>query len=206
MASIMPSCVRFKGLRRRAGWGALLVLIPCLHAGLVQAQPEVRQLERFVVQQAGITLVSDVYVLNAKIDYHFSAEVLEALESGVPLTIELRLEIVRPRQWLWNEEFTSLEQRYLLQYHALSQQYLVKNLNSDTRYNFPTQQAAIDALGTISGLPVLDKRLLTPGEPYIARLRADLDINSLPIPMRLPAYLSAQWHLVSEWYTWPLRS
>ena len=124
--------------------------------------------------------------------------------AGVPLTIKLEIEIMRPREWLWDETFTTLKQRYQLQYHALTQQYLVKNLNSDIQYNYPTRQGSLEALGEISDLPLLDKRLLDSDVHYTARLRADLDVEWLPGPLRLLTYLSPQWRLQSEWYTWPL--
>lgn len=203
MDFIMRACANSKRLVRLLLLGAL-----CIYSALAAPQEETDapQPERFVVQRAETSVVNDVYVLNAEIDYHFNDEVLEALENGVPLTLEVDIEILRPRQWVWNETFTSLRQRYRLLYHALTQQYLVKNLNSDIQYNFPTQQAAITALGTITDLPLLDKRLLKPGEQYLARMRANLDLESLPTPLRLLAYLSPQWHLDSEWFTWPLQS
>src|SRR3990172_595433 len=203
MDFIMRACANSKRLVRLLLLGSL-----CIYSGLAapQGETDAQQPERFVVQRAETSVVNDVYVLNAEIDYRFNDEVLEALENGVPLTLEVDIEILRPRQWMLNETFTSLRQRYRLLYHALTQQYLVKNINSDIQYNFPTQQAAITALGTITDLPLLDKRLLEPGEQYLARMRANLDLESLPTPLRLLAYLSPQWHLDSEWFTWPLQS
>ena len=50
----------------------------------------------------------------------------------------------------------------------------------------------------------LDKGLLATSERYEGALRAWLDIEALPAPLRLLAYLSDDWPLTSEWYTWPL--
>ena len=193
----MHACTRFKSVTLLG-----LLAFGCVGAARAQEAPEPPQ--HFVVEQAGSQVAEEVYVLNARISYHFNPDVLEALESGVPLTIRLNVEVLRPREWLWDETFTSLVQRYQLQYHALTQQYLVKNLNSGIQYNFPTRQASLEALGEISELPLLDKRLLDPGTPYTVRLRADLDVESLPGPLRLLAYVSPQWRVQSEWYSWPL--
>ena len=182
----------------------LLGLLVLGYTGTAGAEDAPKPLERFIVEHADSRLVEGVYVLDARISYHFNPDVMEALESGVPLTIELEIEIMRPREWLWDETFTTLKQRYRLQYHALTQQYLLKNLNSDIQYNFPTRQGSLEALGEIYDLPLLDNRLLDAGVHYTARLRADLDIESLPGPLRLVAYLSPQWRVQSEWYTWPL--
>ncbi|MEO6696880.1 MAG: DUF4390 domain-containing protein [Gammaproteobacteria bacterium] len=196
----MLACTKSKSLFRNTLLG--LLALGCVSAAW--AQEGSIPLERFVVEHADSRLVEGVYVLDARISYHFNPDVMEALESGVPLTIELEIEIMRPREWMWNKTFTTLKQRYRLQYHALTQQYLLKNLNSDIQYNFPTRQGTLEALGEISDLPLLDNRLLDAGVHYTARLRADLDIESLPGPLRLLTYLSPQWRVQSEWYTWPL--
>ena len=202
MDFIMHACVRSKAVLKNTLLGLLVLGWACV--GMARAEDVPKPLERFVVEHAGTHLVEEVYVLNARISYRFNPDVLEALESGVPLTIRLDVEILRPREWLWNETFTTLKQRYQLQYHALTQQYLVKNLNSGIQYNYPTRQGSLEALGEISDLPLLDKRLLDSDAHYTARLRADLDVESLPGPLRLLAYLSPQWRVQSEWYTWLL--
>ena len=182
----------------------MAVLWLALGAATAQAEPRPDS-GKFSVQGGAVRPVDEVYVLDAQIDYQFSAPVLEALDSGVPLVVELQIEVKRHRSWLWNERKTRLAQRYQLSYHALTEQYLVKNLNSAAQQNLPSAEAAISALGQVMDLPLLDKRLLAVGENYTVRLRARLDLDALPTPLRLPAYFSPQWRLTSEWYTWPLQ-
>ncbi len=158
----------------------------------------------FEVITASSRLEGGVYRLNARLEYHFSKPALEALENGVPLTIELEMEVRRRRSWLWAETIYSLTQRFKMEYHALSRQYLVNNLNSGERRSFPSRNAALDFMGQINGFPLLDQGLLTSNEKYEGALRAALDIESLPAPLRLFTYLSDDWRLTSEWYTWSL--
>jgi hypothetical protein len=158
----------------------------------------------FEVISASTRLDGGVYRLNARIEYHFSKAALEALQNGVPLTIELIMEVRRRRSWVWDETVYSLSQRFKLEYHALSRQYLVSNLNSGERRSFPTQNAAFDFMGHINGFPFLDKGLLDSNQRYEAALRATLDTESLPAPLRLFTYLSEDWQLGSEWKIWPL--
>lgn len=158
----------------------------------------------FEVIGASTKLEGGVYRLNARIEYHFSGPALEALQNGVPLTVELEMEVRRRRPWLWDETVYALTQRFRLEYHALSRQYLVNNLNSGERRGFSSRTAALQFMGQITDFPLLDKGLLTPGERYEGALRAWLDIESLPAPLRLFAYLSDDWRLTSEWRAWPL--
>ena len=53
-------------------------------------------------------------------------------------------------------------------------------------------------------LPVLDLELLNREQTHTVRLRAVLDIESLPTPVRLWAYVSRDWGIESEWHEWPL--
>lgn len=158
----------------------------------------------FKVLSATTHLKNGVYLLDADIRYRFGKEPREALHNGVPLTIELEIEIVRRREWLWDESVASLQQFYRLEYYALSRQYVVVNLNSGELKNFPTFETAIEFLGRIRDFPLLDASLLKPDASYYVWLRASLDIYALPAPLQLLAYFSRDWSLTSEWYTWPL--
>jgi hypothetical protein len=158
----------------------------------------------FDVISATTRLEGGVYRLNAQIEYHFGRAALDALQNGVPLTVEVEMEVRRHRPWLWDETVYTLAQRWRLEYHALSRQYLVTNLNSGERRAFPSQVIALQAMGRIKDFPLLDQTLLAPNERYDGALRARLDLDALPAPLRLFAHLSEDWRLASEWYAWPL--
>ncbi len=175
----------------------LLALLVLLRVTDVQAAG-------FDVIEASTRLGDGVYRLNAQIEYSFSEPALDALQNGVPLTIELLMEVRRRRSWVWDETVYSLVQRFRLEYHALSRQYLVHNLNSGERRNFSTRPAALRFMGQIHEFPLLDRSLLAPDRRYEGALRAQLALDTLPTPLRLFAYLSEDWQLTSEWYTWPL--
>jgi hypothetical protein len=96
-----------------------------------------------------------------------------------------------------------LTQRRQLEYHALSRSYLVKNLNAGTQSNYRRLEDALLAAGTIQNLVLTDEPL-QPGRSYIVRIRGNLDVESLPTPVRLLAYVSSAWDMQSEWYAWQL--
>ena len=184
-------------IRFRARLLVLLALLVLLRVTDVQAAG-------FDVIEASTRLGDGVYRLNAQIEYSLSEPALDALQNGVPLTIELLMEVRRRRSWVWDETVYSLVQRFRLEYHALSRQYLVHNLNSGERRNFSTRPAALRFMGRIHEFPLLDRSLLAPDRRYEGALRAQLALDTLPTPLRLFAYLSEDWQLTSEWYTWPL--
>lgn len=169
-----------------------LLLAPPLHAA------------EFFITGVSTRLHDNVYLLDARVDYRFSDEALAALDNGVPLTLRLSIEIQRKREWWLDATVANLEQRYRLQFHPLSHQFLLQNLNSGAFYAFQTLSAALESMGTLSDFPLVDAQLIMEDEVYEVLLQASLDIESLPSPLRPLAYITPAWRLNSDWYTWSL--
>jgi len=133
-----------------------------------------------------------------------SSEALAALESGVTLSIELQMQVIRVRRFLVDAVEAELAVRYQLEYRPLSQRYIVKNLNSGNQDSFATLYSALNNLGRVQGLPVIDDALLLPGRPYRLRLRAMLSTRQYPATLRLLFFWRGEWQLQSEWFEWLL--
>lgn len=170
--------------------------------GLLFALP--LRADDFTITDVHTRLQENVYLLDAHVDYHFSDEALAALENSVPLTLQLSIEIQRKRNWWLDATVATLEQRYRLQFHPLSHQFLLQNLNSGAFYAYQSLPSALEAMGTLSDFPLVDAQLINADEDYEVLLQAELDIESLPSPLRLLAYISPSWRLNSDWYTWSL--
>lgn len=145
-----------------------------------------------------------VYVLSAHLFYGLSAPAREALNSGVPITLQLRIEILRERSLLWDETVTSISQKYRLHYHTLSQRYVLTNLNSRLVSSYESSEVAMAAISNIDGLPIVESKVIKKSETYYGRIRARLVVSDLPSPLRLWAYMSSDWRLKSEWFQWQL--
>ncbi|MGC1521644.1 MAG: DUF4390 domain-containing protein [Steroidobacteraceae bacterium] len=160
---------------------------------------------RFEVRSADLQLQDGVYHLNAHLDLPVSDAVRRGLVEGVPLSLELDLEIERVRQLLPNSKVAELTQRYHLQYNAVSARYVLRNDNSGQQESLSTVDAAIEQLSEVRGLPVLDKALLNAGRRYEANVRAKVDYGSVPFSLRLVMFWVNEWHRDSDWYTWTLQ-
>ena len=161
--------------------------------------------EGFRILAAETKLKNNVFHLDANMDLKFSDDALEALRSGVPLIVLVNIEVQKDRNWWWDKTIAELEQGYLLLYHALSEKYIIHNLNSGAQQNFISLNTALYSLSNLREFPLIDKNLLEEGDNYYVRLRTYLDIESLPAPMRPIAYISSQWQLESDWFSWPLK-
>ena len=122
----------------------------------------------------------------------------------MPLTIELNLEVIRIRGLWLDDVEAELTVTYELEYRPLSQRYVLRNLNRGDQDSFSTLYSALNNLGRIQGLPVIDDALLDPDSAYRMRLRALLSTRQYPAPLRILFFWRSQWQLTSDWYQWNL--
>ena len=178
-----------------------LGLIAC--CWLAFSQPLVA--EGITVQQATSRLVDGEFVVDAEIDYEFSEQALEALENGVPLTVDIHFQVRRDGAWIWESDVTDFHKRRQLRYLPLSATYEVIGFAGEEKRQFVSRLAAIDALGEIKNMPVVKLEGLKSGETYRMEIRSELDIEALPVPLRPSAYMSSGWSLSSDWSKWRIR-
>ncbi len=159
----------------------------------------------FTVRSADWELIGGVYFVNAIIDLQLSAEALAALESGVPLIVHIEVDLIVIRRFWIDDEDADVDQRFELAYHALTERYIVRNLNTGDQASFASVAAALNYLGRIERLPFIDAALLNPGRDYDVRIKAELDMDEFSGPLRLLTFWRRDFSLESEWFRWPLQ-
>ncbi len=180
--------------------GAVAMLL----GGVALAQDPVERVGYFEVRSASTELVGGVHMLDARLQLVLSSEALNALNSGVPLTIELQMQVIRSRRFYLDALDAELAFRFELEYRPISQRYIVRNLNTGNQDSFATLYSALNNLGRIQRLPVIDESLLIPDRDYRVRLRALLATEQYSAPLRLLFFWRDEWQLKSEWYEWKL--
>jgi hypothetical protein len=181
-----------------------LAMLVCLLVAPSLAQNEIEREGYFEVRSASSRLVDGVHTLDARLQLILSSEALRALSSGVALRIELQLEVIRVRRFYFDDDVAELTVRYELEYRPLSQRYIVRNLNSGDQDSFATLYSALNTLGRVQGLPVIDDALLEADKTFRIRIRAMLSTRQYPAPLRLLFFWRDQWQLQSEWVEWLL--
>lgn len=192
---------RSLGRKVRRAVVTMLVLV-AMGAGL--AQESIEREGYFEVRSASTQLFTGVHILDARLQLVLSSEALNALNSGVPLTIELQMQVIRVRRFYIDAIDAELAVRFELEYRPLSQRYIVRNLNSGDQDSFATLYSALNNLGRVQGFPVIDEALLDPNKVYRVRLRALLNTQQYSAPLRLLFFWRGQWQLKSEWFEWLL--
>ncbi|MFT6623999.1 MAG: hypothetical protein ACJAZI_000057 [Cycloclasticus sp.] len=156
------------------------------------------------IKTAKLTLQEQTYLLSARINYTLSEEALKALNNGVTLTFNVELSIIEPRNWLWDKHHSSILLSYQIKYHTLAQIYQVTDTKNNLQHNFSRLEPALHSIGTLSEIAVntisMHDKVNLDGS-----LKAYLNIEALPLPMRPMAYITPGWHLHSDTFRWPLR-
>lgn len=182
----------------------LWLAAPSAHGGDDEPAAE-PQSSSFAVLSAALHDIDGVVRLDATFSLRFGTTLEEALHNGVTLPLVIEIEALQQRDYLWSKTVAHVEQRYLLSFNALTEQYLLHNRNTDAQFRLPSLAAVKAVLGSLSKFPFLDRNLLQGDERYLARIRVAIDSDRLPAPLRLMSYVSSEWDLHSEWYQWPLQ-
>ena len=154
------------------------------------------------VRKAYTEVVNNMFLVNADASFNFSEDALNALNSGIPIYIELDVRITRPRKYLWDPKLISARRKYSIERHALSEQFILSDQITGDRSLHGSFDLAIEDLGTIRALPLAEASEIDEESAYNVSLRLRLDIESLPAPLIPLAYISPGWHMSSGWYRW----
>ncbi len=142
-------------------------------------------------------------MLVAELDWRPSTALLDALDHGIPLDFEITLEVQAPTWFGWTTTLAQMHWQRELRYFPLTRQYQLRDPELELTDNSTTRSYAARAqlLAAIS-----DLRLDLPADwPAAAAhryaLRIDLERDTLPGALRLPALIDADWRVSAD-YRW----
>lgn len=146
-------------------------------------------------------------VLSAQLDWQPNDVLLDGLDHGVPLVFEITLVAQAPGSFGWQASLASQRWRRELRYFPLTRQYQLRDPDrprdaTQTR-SYPVRAYLIAALSDLR-LPLDAQMAAAAAQRYV--LRIDLERDSLPGALRLPALIDADWNLSTGNYAWPARS
>ena len=159
----------------------------------------------FSIQKATPEFREGKLFVTADMDLVLSEKVEEALSKGIPLNILIEVRLLRPRSILWNETIGEWIMTRKIRYHALSSQYLVYTADDSQVESFTSLSQSLRHTGTLSEYEFPMTHFPGKDEIYLLKMRASLNIESLPAPLRPVAYTSLDWRLNSGWTTWQNR-
>ena len=172
-------------------WKKTLSIFVCFVATACMRTPPA-----FVVHSASI----DAGALAARLQWRPDARVLEALDHGIALQFEIRVQA--QGAGVWPTTLAAQTRHLQLRYFPLSRQYQLRDLDLNQARSFSARALALAALEDLR-LPLADWKVAG-AERY--RLQIALDREALPGALRLPALLQPAWRLCNGEYAWPARA
>ena len=148
-----------------------------------------------------------VYQLFARVAYPVNDDIRAALKDGLTLTFDLDVVVSRERRFWMDEGVAEYTLRRELSYHAVSDRYLARDMdtrNGGEQHSYATLEEALDALGTVDAWPFLLSPQLTANRQYRVSLRAGVRRGRLPDTLRVLLFWTDDWHRESEWFSWSL--
>ena len=169
----------------------------------------------FVVRDAVIGHTEQNYLLSAQVDVPVDDAVRDALRQGLPLKLEVEVEVARPRRFWPDASLADTTEHYELSYHAVTDRYRVDKGENDSRTNgerptasdaatFPDLESALVYLGRVDHLPIVARAAVDDARRYNVDVRATVSVGDLPATLKLLMFWRQDWKRSTEWYTWPL--
>ncbi len=189
------SAVNF-GAAKRA---VIYFLAAFLALGAMPAQAA-KSNELVSVLYATLKPADDNLVLNAALTVRLNKTQEDALKKGLSLHFVTDFELERTRSWWFNDTLIEVSRVGRLSYNLLTRRYQIETADSFKAVDTLTE--ALTELGRIELWTVGSKKLLKPGERYVAAMRMRLDQGQLPKPLQINALASGKWEVESEWHTW----
>ncbi len=182
--------ISFKTVKRIC----LIITLACTHNSSYANTVNIRSTHTYTED--------DAYYLDAIFDFGLTEEAHKALRHGIALEIHTHFQLRIKREWLWDKTISEKILIYKLEHKPLTEDFLTIDLKTGLRRSYDNLAAALNYISSISKMELFEQGLLHKDKNYVARIRAFLNIESLPPPMRPQAYFSPSWDISSEWYEW----
>jgi len=145
--------------------------------------------------------------LAAGIDLRLSSEVLEALQSGIPIVISVDLRLGR-RYRYFAREINTRSYHWIINYLPLSERYTLAHAVTGEVSSYPRLRMLLTDMRQPLAYPWAQEEAQDAAQQpawsdgrHQLQVRVRLNRLRLPAPLRLPALISSQWRLQDGWHT-----
>jgi hypothetical protein len=153
---------------------------------------------------ASVNLREGVYELTARVTYPLNNDVRAALADGATVRFSLRAVVDRQRRFWLDATVVDVILRRELSWNAVSQRYILRNVQDGAQDSFAALDEALAAIGVVRDWQIAAQPKLEPDETYRIRVRAGYRSSRMPDALRALAFWSDGWSSESEWKSWTL--
>ena len=172
-------------------WKSIISCIACLALAACAREPESMSI-------TSAKIVADN--LLAQIAWQPDANLLDALDHGIPLDFIVTLKAQKSALLGWHENLAEQQRRVQLRYYPLSRYYQLRDIDLDRTRSFPARASALAALEDMR-LPLSN---WSAGSADRYQMDVRIDRASLPGVLRVSSLVRPAWWLSSGEFTWPI--
>jgi Domain of unknown function (DUF4390) len=157
--------------------------------------------QRPILHELVLTHTDHEVLLYIHLQGGFPQDILEAIDSGIPITIAYHVRLYRKRGLWFDEEVLAKTIKHTVKYDTLKKQYRVSEINGlfsnmKVTKHEPTM---VRWMSAIEGQPLIPFHLLQPGEEYYVKVMADLRAVKSPFPLSHMPFLASLWDTGTPW-------
>jgi hypothetical protein len=172
--------------------------MPCL---AMLASPAWGQQTRPALHELVLTHTDQEVLLSLHLQGGFHSEILEAIASGIPITVTYYMKLYRRRGLWFDAEVLSKSVKHIVKYDTLKKQYHVSQINGlfSSMKVTKHEPTMVRWMSEIEGQPLIPFHLLQPGEEYYVKAMADLKAVKSPFPLSHIPFLASLWDTGTPW-------
>lgn len=136
------------------------------------------------IANIGVSIVGNYVTMNAVLTDGIEGKILEAVESGVPMTVTFNIEL-RKQVAMWNDPLIrSNEVSHTVQFDSLKKVYRFSEVGKNVKRKIITREKDRyrKLMATLKNIPIAPIYRLDPAEKYYVRVKADLEVDRFWFP------------------------
>lgn len=142
-----------------------------------------------------LTIQQQQLMVDGQLQLGITTMMEKALQHGIGIEYSIHIRIIDPQQWFWRNTLSDKQMRIRLAYDSLKQTYLLSNLTLGRITTDRDLARALQSLGHLQSLPIINTTQLIPHHHYRIRLDVVLERESLPNALRLSSLFDTQWQV-----------
>lgn len=134
-------------------------------------------------------------LVDAHIQLGMTDTMEKALQHGIAIEYLIQVDLLDPTTWFWEKRITRKNMRVRLSYDSFKRTYLLSNLTLGRITTDKDLERALQSLGHIQSLPLIDTAQLTVDKSYQLKLSVSLERGVLPNALRLTSFFDPNWRI-----------
>lgn len=131
-----------------------------------------------------------------------TAELKQALHSGIPMQFTFFIELFKTKDNWPDEKLKTMEFNHILKYDPLKENYQVEiGEQKYKKFTYKNLSDALQAMSEVNGLKVIELSKLLPNNSYQLRMKAELFKKTLPMNLHYLIPFISMWDLETDWFT-----